>query len=162
MGIQQCSDQEGRPMESSIQDKSRITRTDSNVLRNVQLTATFQAMMDSIFSDMIERKEVLVYMDDILIFAKTMEELERLTREVLKRLRDNDLFLKPKKCEFEKTEMEYLGLILKEGKLSMDPTKLNGIRDWPIPKTVKDVRSFLGFGNFIANSYEDLLTWPDP
>ena len=44
--------------------------------------------------------------------------------------------------------MEYLGLILKEGRLSMDPTKLNGIRDWPIPKMVKDVRSFPGFGNF--------------
>jgi hypothetical protein len=110
--------------------------------------ATFQAMMDSIFSDMVERNEVLVYMDDILIFAKTQEELDRLTREVLKRLRDNDLFLKPKKCEFNKTEMEYLGLIVEEGRLRMDPTKLSGISDWPTPKTVKDVRSFLGFGNF--------------
>src|ERR1700735_5646540 len=100
---------------------------------------------------MVERNEVLVYMDDILIFAKTQEELDRLTREVLKRLRDNDLFLKPKKCEFNKTEMEYLGLIVEEGQLRMDPTKLSGINDWPTPKTVKDVRSFLGFGNF----YED-------
>ena len=110
--------------------------------------ATFQAMMDSIFTDMVERNEVLVYMDDILIFANTQEELERLTKEVLKRLRDNDLFLKPKKCEFNKTEVEYLGLIVEEGRLRMDPTKLSGINDWPIPKTVKDVRSFLGFGNF--------------
>ena len=110
--------------------------------------ATFQAMMDSIFSDMVERNEVLVYMDDILIFAKTQEELDRLTREVLKRLRDNDLFLKPKKCEFNKTEMEYLGLIVEEGQLRMDLTKLSGISNWPTPKMVKDVRSFLGFGNF--------------
>jgi hypothetical protein len=56
--------------------------------------------------------------------------------------------LKPKKCEFEKEEIEYLSLIIKEGKLTMDPTKINGIRDWPVPRSVKDVRSFLGFGNF--------------
>jgi hypothetical protein len=105
-------------------------------------------MMDSIFSDMVEGCFILVYMDDILIFANTQEELDRLTKEVLQRLRDNDLFLKPKKCVFNKPKMEYLGLIVEEGKLSMDPTKLSGIRDWPIPKTVKDVRSFLGFGNF--------------
>jgi hypothetical protein len=110
--------------------------------------ATFQAMMDSIFSDMIEGNLVLVYMDDILVFAPTLEKLEELTNEVLKRLEENDLYCKPKKCEFEKEEMEYLGLIIKEGKLSMDPTKLSGIRDWPVPKSVKDVRSFLGFGNF--------------
>src|SRR5208282_5676190 len=110
--------------------------------------ATFQAMMDSIFKDMIEGTLVIVYMDDILIFAQTQEELERITRMVLQRLRDNDLFLKPKKCEFNKTKMEYLGLVIQEGQLSMDPIKVKGLLDWPTPTTVKQVRSFLGFGNF--------------
>ncbi len=110
--------------------------------------ATFQAMMDSIFADMVKRKEILVYMDDILIFASTQEEMDRLMKEVLKHLCVNDLFLKPKKCKFNKKEIEYLGLIVTEGKLRMDPTKLDGIRKWPIPKSVKDVQSFLGFGNF--------------
>ena len=64
--------------------------------------ATFQAMMDSIFKDMIEGTLIIVYMDDILIFAKTQEELEWITKTVLQRLRDNDLFLKPKKCKFNK------------------------------------------------------------
>ena len=110
--------------------------------------ATFQTMMDSIFSDMIEGCIVIVYMDDILIFAKTQEELEQYTKMVLQRLQENDLYLKPKKCEFNKTTMEYLGLIIKEGQLSMDPVKLKGISEWPTPKTVKQVRAFLGFGNF--------------
>jgi Reverse transcriptase (RNA-dependent DNA polymerase) len=65
--------------------------------------ATFQAMMDSIFSDMIEGRKVIVYMDDILIFGENQNELEERTKQVLQRLREHDLFLKPKKCEFNKT-----------------------------------------------------------
>jgi RNase H-like domain found in reverse transcriptase/Reverse transcriptase (RNA-dependent DNA polymerase)/Integrase zinc binding domain/Chromo (CHRromatin Organisation MOdifier) domain len=110
--------------------------------------ATFQAMMDSIFSDMIEEQRVIVYMDNILIFAENQEELQEWTKQVLQRLQEHDLFLKPKKCKFNKTTMEYLGLIIQEGKLSMDPIKVSGIRDWPIPTTVKQVWEFIGFANF--------------
>ena len=67
---------------------------------------------------------------------------------VLQQPRENDLYLKPKKCEFNKTTMEYLGLIIKEGWLSMDPVKLKGISKWPVPTTVKQVRAVRGFGNF--------------
>ena len=76
---------------------------------------------------------------------KTLEEN---TKKVLQRLLENDLYLKPKKCEFEKTKIEWLGMIIEEGKISMDAGKLKGIRDWPVPTTVKQVRGFLGFGNF--------------
>jgi RNase H-like domain found in reverse transcriptase/Reverse transcriptase (RNA-dependent DNA polymerase) len=110
--------------------------------------ATFQAMIDSIFSDMIEGRKVIVYMDDILIFAENQEELQKRMKQVLQRLWEHDLFLKPKKCEFNKTTMEYLGLIIQEGKLLMDPVKLSEIRDWPTPTSVKQVRGFIGFANF--------------
>src|SRR5277367_1522755 len=121
--------------------------------------ATFQAMMDDVFADMIDEKLVIIYMDDILIFAETEEELERITRMVLERLRKHDLFLKARKCEFNKTRIEYLGMIIQQGRISMDPTKLGGIRNWPIPSTVRQVRSFLGFGNFyrkFISHYSDL------
>jgi Reverse transcriptase (RNA-dependent DNA polymerase) len=95
--------------------------------------------MDSIFSDMIKGRKVIVYMDDILIFAENQEELQEQTKQVLQRLREYNLFLKPKKCEFNKTTMEYLRLIIQEGKLSMDPVKLSGIRDWPTLTSVKQV-----------------------
>jgi hypothetical protein len=72
--------------------------------------ATFQAMLDSIFSDMIEERRVIIYMDDILIFAENQEELQEWTKQVLQQLQEHDLFLKPKKCEFNKTTMEYLRL----------------------------------------------------
>jgi Reverse transcriptase (RNA-dependent DNA polymerase) len=110
--------------------------------------ATFQSMMDHTFEDMIMAKQVIIYMDDILIYADNQEELKKCTKAVLKRLEENDLYLKPKKCEFNRTRIEYLGMIVEEGRLAMDPIKLGGIRDWPTLTTVKQVRSFLGFGNF--------------
>ena len=109
--------------------------------------ATFQSMMDSIFIEEIEGVTI-IYMDDILIYATTPELLEKYTKSVLQKLRDNDLFLKAKKCKFNKTKMEYLGLVVEEGKISTDLIKVKGFTDWPIPTCVKDVRSFLGFGNF--------------
>ena len=110
--------------------------------------ATFQAMMNDILKDELNDGWVIVYMDDILIYLKTKEGLEEMTKRVLQRLCENDLYLKPGKCEFCKTQIEYLRLIIEEGKMSMDPSKLNGIRQWPVPKNVKQVHSWLGFGNF--------------
>jgi hypothetical protein len=63
-------------------------------------------------------------------------------------LQENDLYLKPTKCEFEQEKVEWLGMVIEEGKISIDPGKLKGIREWPTPTTVKHIRGFLGFGNF--------------
>jgi Reverse transcriptase (RNA-dependent DNA polymerase) len=105
--------------------------------RMCNFPATFQAMMDNIFMMMIDNRLVIVYMDNILIFADTKEELERITKLVLEKLREHDLFLKARKCEFCQTRIEYLGMIIEEGRISMDAVKLGGIRDWPIPTTLK-------------------------
>ena len=77
---------------------------------------------------MVEGDILIIYMDDILIFAKTQEELEERTKQTLARLREHDLYLKPKKCEFNKTKIEYLGMVIEEGKISMDTGKLKGIQ----------------------------------
>ena len=66
-------------------------------------------MMDSIFGDLIEGCIVIIYMNDIFLFTKTLEQLEINTKKVLQRLQENDLFLKPKKCEFGKEKVEWLG-----------------------------------------------------
>ena len=110
--------------------------------------ATFQSMMDAIFRDLTNACLVIIYMDDIFLFAKDPKTLEENTKKVLLRLQENDLFLKPKKCKFCKTKIEWLGMIIEEGKITMDPGKLKGIKEWPVPTTVKQVRGFLGFGNF--------------
>ncbi len=82
--------------------------------------------MNEIFNKLISERRIIVYMDDILIFATTREELERTTKEVLQILEDNDLYLKPEKCQFIQTKIDYLGMIVKEGEISMDPCQTQG------------------------------------
>jgi hypothetical protein len=74
--------------------------------------ATFQALMNTIFVDLIATGKVAVYLDDILIYSLTQSEHREMTHEVLRRLRAHDLYLHPEKCEFERPEVEYLGLII--------------------------------------------------
>ena len=88
-------------------------------------------------------------MDDMLIHTKKDVQLHRrLVHRVLDKLRRHDLFLKPEKCLFEQSTMEFLGVVLENGTIRMDPTKIKGVADWPLPQTVKDVRAFLGFTGF--------------
>jgi len=110
--------------------------------------ATFQNMMNDIFLIETDEGWILIYIDDILIFSKEKRDLQKLTLRVLKKLQDNNLFVNLDKCTFEAKEVDYLGMIISENQIKMDPAKLEGIRDWPTPTTVKQIRSFLRFRNF--------------
>jgi len=91
---------------------------------------------------------VVVYLDNILIFMETLEEHQRVTWRVMELLRKHNLFLKPEKCKFKKTEVEYLGVIISQNSIKMDPVKVAGVTEWPTPSNRKEVQSFLGFTNF--------------
>jgi hypothetical protein len=117
--------------------------------------ATFQSFMNDIFSDLIDLGHVVVYLDDILIFHHALDDLHALTHEVLRRLAKYDLYLKPEKCSFDQTSIEYLGVIISDGNIRMDPAKLHGITRWPTPTTVKETQAFLGFCNFYRRFIHD-------
>ena len=87
-------------------------------------------------------------MDNILIFTESLEEHRKIVQCVLETLHTNNLYLKPEKCLFEQLKVEYLGLILSQGQVAMDPVKVARVRDWPVLHNVTEVRSFLGFINF--------------
>lgn len=115
----------------------------------MNLPATFQTMMDDIFQEEVTQGWLRIYMDDTII--ATGEDEEQHSKRVnhfLNKLRAHNLFLKPEKCWFHQKEVKYLGVIIGNGKVKMDPVKVKGIANWPTPKTVKDVKSFLGFCNF--------------
>jgi hypothetical protein len=114
--------------------------------------ATFQMMMNEIFQDLITEGVVSVYLDDILIFTNSLEDHRRITSLVLDRMREHKLYLQPEKCEFEKTKIEYLGVIISHNKVEMDPVKIARVVDWLTPSNKKEVQSFVGFVNFYALS----------
>lgn len=111
--------------------------------------------MNDIFRDLIMNNKVAVYLDDILIYSKTMQEHIEVVNQVLQKLKENDLYLKPEKCKFHKTQTEFLGLIISEGNIGMDPIKLKGVADWPTPRKLKDVQGFMGFANFYRRFIKD-------
>ena len=111
--------------------------------------ATFQMMMNEIFMEELREGWLTVYMDDMLIHTNDSLETHRTAvHRVLDKLAKHDLFLKPEKCLFEQQRMEFLGVVLENGTIQMDPAKIKGVEDWPQPKTVRDVRAFLGFTGF--------------
>jgi len=124
--------------------------------------ATFQTMMNNIFRTLIVEGIVVVYLDDILIFTRTEEKHERAVRRVLKVLAEHKLFLCPEKCEFHRKEIEYLGLVISENKVAMDPVKVAGVCDWPTPENQTDVQAFIGFVNFYRHFIRDFSTIARP
>ena len=120
--------------------------------------SAFQRFLNSIFADLLD-VTVVVYLDDILIYSDDPAHHTKHVREVLRRLRAAGLYCKLPKCEFSVTTCEYLGYILSPDGFRMSPDKISAITDWPVPRKVKDVQSFLGFCNFYRRfiyGYSDL------
>jgi hypothetical protein len=110
--------------------------------------ATFQTMMDEIFQDLITEGVVSVYLNDILIFTNSLEEYHRTTCLVLDRMREHKLYLRPEKCEFEKTKIEYLSIIISHNKVEMDPVKIAGVADWLTPSNQRRCNPLLTSSTF--------------
>ena len=104
--------------------------------------------MNELLRDLVNEGHMLVYIDDILIFTDNLEEHRKIVWRVLAILQKNRLYLKPEKCDFEQEVIEYLGLIISQNKIEVNPIKIAGIKEWPISKNLKETQSFLGFYNF--------------
>ena len=109
--------------------------------------ATFQAVMNDVLRPVIG-KFALVYLDDILIFSKTIGEHAEHLRAVLQLLREHELHAKMSKCTFAQPELEFLGHILGRDGLRVDPRKTAAVAAWPVPRDVSQLRSFLGMANY--------------
>jgi hypothetical protein len=110
--------------------------------------ATFQTMMNEIFQDLITEGVISIYLNDILIFTNSLEEHHQITCLVLDHMCEHKLYLRPEKCKFGKVGIEYLGVIISHNKVEMDPVKIAGVADWPMPSNKKEVQSFISFVNF--------------
>ena len=109
--------------------------------------SSFQRFMNTIFGDLLD-VTLVVYLNDLLIFSASRAEHRDHVCEVLCRLRKHGLYAKPKKCEWERDTVEFLGYHCSAEGLRMDEGKIQVILDWPEPRNVRNVQSFLGFANF--------------
>ncbi|WVZ77328.1 LOW QUALITY PROTEIN: hypothetical protein U9M48_025207 [Paspalum notatum var. saurae] len=109
--------------------------------------ATFQAAMNTIFQPLL-RKSVLVFVDDILVYSKTLEEHVQHLQEVFQILSQHQLFLKRSKCSFATQSLEYLGHIISGAGVSTDPSKIEAIANWSVPTDLKQLRGFLGLSGY--------------
>lgn len=109
--------------------------------------STFQRLMEKCMGD-LHLKEVLVFLDDLIVFSSTLEEHEQRLLRVLNRLKEYGLKLSPEKCKFFQTSVRYLGHVVSEKGVETDPDKISALKSWPVPRTLKELRSFLGFAGY--------------
>lgn len=116
--------------------------------------AVFMDLMNRVFKPYLD-KFVVVFIDDILVFSRSLSEHEEHLRKVLEVLRENQLYAKLKKCEFWLKEVAFLGHIISENGVSVDPEKIKAIMEWPRPTNVPEVRSFMGLAGYYRRFVQD-------
>eukprot|EP00253_Pinus_taeda_P017918 PITA_17918 len=115
--------------------------------------ATFMCLMNSVFHQYLD-KFVLIFIDDILIYSRNIKEHEEHLRIVLQTLREHQLYGKFSKCDFYKEQIQYLGHIITKEGIAVDPEKIKTIMEWPTPKDVADIRSFMGLAGYYRRFVE--------
>jgi len=117
--------------------------------------ATFQAMMNEILRDLINEGKVVAFMDDVLVGTETEKGHDEIIEEILKRLEENDLYVKPEKCMWKARKIGFLGVVIGPNRIEIEEGKVEGVLGWPVPKTVKDIRKFLGLTNYYRRFIKD-------
>ena len=112
------------------------------------LPATFQAMMNELLRDLINTGKVAAFIDDVIIGMETEEGHDEIVAEVIRRLEENNLYMKPEKCKWRVREVEFLGVVIGPEGIKMEKEKMKGVLEWLTPECVKDVQKFLGLANY--------------
>ena len=110
--------------------------------------ATFQAMINDLLRNMIEAEGVAAFIDNMMVETETEKEHDNIVEEVLRRMVENDLFVKLEKCIWKVREVGFLGVVIGPDRVKMEKKKVQRIVDWPVLRSVKDVQKFLELANY--------------
>jgi len=124
--------------------------------------ATFQAMMNELLRDLINTGKVAAFIDDVIVETETEEGHDELVVEVIRRLEENDLYVKPEKCKWKVREVGFLGVVIGPEGIKMEEEKIKEVLEWPTPKCVKDVQKFLGLANYYRQFIEGFASIARP
>ena len=97
---------------------------------------------------MINQGTTATFIDNIIMVTETKERYDEVVEEVLKQLKENDLFVKPEKCKWKVREVEFLGVVIGPKGVEIQKKKVEGVLNWPVPQNVKEVQKFLGLANY--------------
>jgi len=112
-------------------------------------------MMNKILRDLINEGKVAAFVDDVLVGTETEEEYDEIVEEILRRLEENDLYIKPEKYVWKVRKIGFLEVIIGPNGIEMEAEKVDGVLSWPQPKNVKDIRKFLGLANYYRRFIKD-------
>ena len=112
-------------------------------------------MMNDLLRDMIERGEVAAFINNMMIVTETEKRHDEIMEEVLRRMEENNLFVKPEKCVWKVRKVGFLGVIIGPDGVRMEKKKIQGVVDWLVPRSVKDVQKFLGLANYYRQFVKD-------
>ena len=112
-------------------------------------------MINDILRDLINTRDVAVFIDNMLVGMEDEEKHDKIVEEVLKRMEESDLYIKPEKCVWKVKEINFLGLVIEEEGVKMQEEKVAGVLEWPRSKTVKEVQKFLGLVNYYRQFVKD-------
>jgi len=118
--------------------------------------------MNEILRDMINEGKVAAFVNDVLIGTETEEGHDEIVEEVLRRLEENDLYVKPEKCAWKVQKVNFLGVVMGQGKIKMKEDKVARVLNWPVPKMVRDIRKFLGLANYYRQFVKDFVRLARP
>ena len=104
--------------------------------------------MNDLLRDLVVEKKIIVFIDNVMIVMETEKGHDKIVEKVLRRLEENDLFVKPEKCVWKIKEVGFLGVIIREDGVRIEKEKVQEVIEWPVPRSVKDVQKFLGLANY--------------
>jgi len=110
--------------------------------------ATFQTMINELLRNLINTGKVAAFIDDVIIGTETEEEHDEIVAEVIRRLEENDLYVKPEKYKWKVWKVGLLGMVIEPERIKMEKVKVKEVLKWVIPKYVKDIQKFLGLANY--------------
>ena len=110
--------------------------------------ATFQVIMNELLKDLINIGKVAVFIDNVIVGTEDEEEHDELVVEIIKRLEENNLYVKLEKCKWKVRKVRFLGVVIGLEEIKMEKEKMKSVLDWPRPKRVKDIQKFLGLVNY--------------